>query len=374
MAPAAHDAGHGMRPGATPAPAAGSATPLTLADLDYELPPELIAQHPVEPRDASRMLVVRRSGAGLEDRGFRDLPGLLRCDDVLVRNDTRVFPARAFFKRPSGGRIEALFLRPLEAGARQERWEALLRGRPQRGERLASEALGEAWRVRCDEPLGEGRWALVSESPSPVLDLLHEAGRTPLPPYIHAPLEDGERYQTVYARAVGSSAAPTAGLHFTPIVDAALAEAGVNVETVTLHVGLGTFRPLHEERLDDNQLHAERYVVEGAAWRCIAGARADGRRVVAVGTTTVRTLEHLARQGGEPDADDVLRGETDLFIRPGFAFQVVDALLTNFHLPRSSLLALVMAFCGVEQARAAYRHAIERRYRFYSFGDAMLAL
>jgi len=374
MAPAAHDAGHGMRPGATPAPAAGSATPLTLADLDYELPPELIAQHPVEPRDASRMLVVRRSGAGLEDRGFRDLPGLLRCDDVLVRNDTRVFPARAFFKRPSGGRIEALFLRPLEAGARQERWEALLRGRPQRGERLASEALGEAWEVRCDEPLGEGRWALVSEGSSPVLDLLRDAGRTPLPPYIHAPLEDGERYQTVYARAVGSSAAPTAGLHFTPVVDAALAKAGVSVETVTLHVGLGTFRPLHEERLDDNRLHAERFAVEGAAWRRIAAARADGRRVVAVGTTTVRTLEHLARQTEEPPGDDVFRGETDLFIRPGFAFRVVDALLTNFHLPRSSLLALVMAFCGVEEARAAYRHAIDGGYRFYSFGDAMLAL
>jgi len=363
-----------MRRAAAPVHAAGSGASLTLADLDYGLPRELIAQRPVEPRDASRMLVLRRRGGVLEDRAFRDLPGLLARGDVLVRNDTRVFPARAFFRRPTRGRIEALFLRPLVPGTGEERWEALLRGRPRPGERLASEALGEAWRVRCDEPLGEGRWALVSESPSPVLDLLHEAGRMPLPPYIHAPLEDGERYQTVYARAVGSSAAPTAGLHFTPIVDAALAEAGVNVETVTLHVGLGTFRPLHEERLDDNQLHAERYVVEGAAWRCIAGARADGRRVVAVGTTTVRTLEHLARQGGEPDADDVLRGETDLFIRPGFAFQVVDALLTNFHLPRSSLLALVMAFCGVEQARAAYRHAIERRYNFYSFGDAMLAL
>jgi S-adenosylmethionine:tRNA ribosyltransferase-isomerase len=157
-------------------------------------------------------------------------------------------------------------------------------------------------------------------------------------------------------------------------VDAALAKAGVSVETVTLHVGLGTFRPLHEERLDDNRLHAERFAVEGAAWRRIAAARADGRRVVAVGTTTVRTLEHLARQTEEPPGDDVFRGETDLFIRPGFAFRVVDALLTNFHLPRSSLLALVMAFCGVEEARAAYRHAIDGGYRFYSFGDAMLAL
>ena len=347
---------------------------LTLSDLAYELPAELIAQHPVEPRDASRLLVVHRGDSRLEDRGFRELPALLRRGDVLVRNDTRVFPARAFFRRPTGGRIEALFLRRLAGGVAGERWEALLRGRPRRGERLANEALPDAWRVRCDEPLGEGRWALVSESAHPVLDLLAEAGRTPLPPYIHAALEDGERYQTMYARAVGSSAAPTAGLHFTPAVDAALAAAGVSVETVTLHVGLGTFRPLREKRLDDNRLHAERFAVESAAWRRIAAARAEGRRVVAVGTTTVRTLEHLAREAGGPGGDGVLSGETSLFIRPGFAFRVVDGILTNFHLPRSSLLALVMAFCGVEQARAAYRHAVDGRYRFYSFGDAMLAL
>jgi S-adenosylmethionine:tRNA ribosyltransferase-isomerase len=347
---------------------------MSLADLDYDLPPALIAQHPVEPRDASRLLVVRRAGGLLEDADFRSLPELLSAGDVLVRNDTRVFPARAFFRRATGGRIEALFLRPLASACGEERWEALLRGRPRAGERLASEELGQSWAVRCDEPLGDGRWALASEAPHAVLELLGDVGRTPLPPYIHAPLADGERYQTLYARPVGSAAAPTAGLHFTPAVDAALAAAGVTIETITLHVGLGTFSPLREERLDDERLHAERFAAEGVAWRRIAAAHAEGRRVVAVGTTTVRTLEHLALGTVEVDADGVLRGETELFIKPGFAFRVVDTMLTNFHLPRSSLLALVMAFCGVGLTRAAYRHAVEERYRFYSFGDAMLAL
>jgi len=363
-----------VRPDAAADPAAGGASGVSLADLDYDLPPALIAQHPVEPRDASRLLVVRRTGGLLEDADFRSLPELLSTGDVLVRNDTRVFPARAFFRRATGGRIEALFLRPLASACGEERWEALLRGRPRAGERLASEELGQSWAVRCDEPLGGGRWALTSEAPRAVLQLLADVGRTPLPPYVHAPLADGERYQTLYARPVGSAAAPTAGLHFTPAVDAALAVAGVSIETVTLHVGLGTFSPLREERLDDERLHAERFAVESAAWRRIAAARTEGRRVVAVGTTTVRTLEHLALSTAEAGRDGVLRGETDLFIRPGFAFRVVDKMLTNFHLPRSSLLALVMAFCGVELTRAAYRHAVEERYRFYSFGDAMLTL
>jgi S-adenosylmethionine:tRNA ribosyltransferase-isomerase len=303
---------------------------------------------------------------------------------VLVRNDTRVFPARAFFRRATGGRIEALFLQPLAAACGEERWEALLRGRPRAGETLAAED-SATWRVRCDEALGEGRWSLVSDGPRPVLDLLEEVGRTPLPPYIRAPLEDGGRYQTLYARAVGSAAAPTAGLHFTPAVDAALGAAGVTIETLTLHVGLGTFRPLQREHLDDDHLHAERFAIDGAAWGRITAARGAGRRVIAVGTTTVRTLEHLARSrpetdgtaGGDrvgPPPAGVVRGETDLFIRPGFVFAVVDGMVTNFHLPRSSLLALVMAFCGVERTRAAYRHAVAGGYRFYSFGDAMLAL
>ncbi len=346
---------------------------LSLAELEYELPRELIAQQPLEPRDASRLLVVRRTGA-LRDGAFRELTAELRLGDVLVRNDTRVFPARAFFRRATGGRVEALFLQPRAPGGGEERWEVLLRGRPRAGERLTSDET-EEWRVRCDEALGEGRWVLVSESERPVLELLEAVGKTPLPPYIHARLEDGGRYQTLYARAVGSAAAPTAGLHFTPAVDAALAAAGVTVETVTLHVGLGTFRPLTRERLDEDRLHAERFAVDAAAWGRICAARAAGGRVIAVGTTTVRVLEHLAGLPRVAEGDcAVVRGETELFIRPGFSFRVVDGLLTNFHLPRSSLLALVMAFCGVDATRAAYRHAVAQRYRFYSFGDAMLAL
>ena len=226
-----------------------------------------------------------------------------------------------------------------------------------------------------------------------MLELLEEAGVTPLPPYIHEALGDPERYQTTYARVLGSAAAPTAGLHFTPALDAALAAAGVTIETVTLHVGLGTFKPLAEETLAANRLHSETYEVEAAVWARLRAARAQGRRVVAVGTTSVRTLEHLARHAphaaapagallatpdgapcGSPAGPAAYRGETSLFITPGFDFRVVDALVTNFHLPRTSLLALVMAFCGVEQTRRLYAHAVRRRYRFFSFGDAMLAL
>ncbi|HQJ96944.1 MAG TPA: tRNA preQ1(34) S-adenosylmethionine ribosyltransferase-isomerase QueA [Thermoleophilia bacterium] len=377
-----------------------SAGDLTLDDLDFELPRELVAQHPVEPRDAARLLVVPRydddhgvtravggsgglddipqvaADGGLRDARFRDLPVLLRRGDVLVRNDTRVFPARAFFRRATGGRIEVLFLERSASAGGDERWEALVRGRPRPGETLRAERAPD-WSLRCVEALGDGRWVLADEGPRPVLARLTDVGETPLPPYIRARLADGGRYQTTYARTVGSAAAPTAGLHFTPAVDAALTTAGVAIETITLHIGLGTFRPLHERRLDDNRLHAERFVVDGAAWRRIAAARAAGRRVVAVGTTTVRTLEHLALAAArgeiDPDAPAIV-GETDLFIVPGFRFRVVDGLLTNFHLPRSSLLALVMAFAGIATTRAAYRHAVALGYRFYSFGDAMLVL
>jgi S-adenosylmethionine:tRNA ribosyltransferase-isomerase len=371
---------------------------LRLEDLDYELPEHLIAQHPAEPRDASRLLVLRRRSGALEDRVFADLPGLLRAGDVLVRNDTRVFPARTYFRRSTGGRIEVLFLRPAGAGApsatpdsragtrvaRTEEWEVLLRGRPRPGEVLTSESLGGVWSLACDSPFGDGRWLVRSHGERCVLDLLEEAGVTPLPPYIHEDLSDPERYQTTYARALGSAAAPTAGLHFTPELDAGLARAGVTIETVTLHVGLGTFKPLQEQTLAAGRLHGESYAVEAAAWARMMAARAEGRRIVAVGTTSMRTLEHLARSAGGGDAEDavpvdsatpaVLRGETSLFISPGFEFRAVDALITNFHLPRTSLLALVMAFCGLDATRGAYAHAVAAGYRFYSFGDAMLAL
>ncbi len=363
---------------------------LRLEDLDYDLPGELVAQSAVEPRDASRLLVYRRESGAVEDHVFSGLPGLLRAGDVLVRNDTRVFPARAFFRRATGGRIEALFLRPA-AGApsndagRDEAWEVILRGRPRPGETLTGEGLAGTWPLVCERPFGDGRWLVVSRGDRPVLDLLGTAGVTPLPPYIHEALEDPERYQTTYARVTGSAAAPTAGLHFTADLDEALTDAGVAVETVTLHVGLGTFKPLQAESLAADRLHGEAYEVSAGVWARLRAARAQGRRIIAVGTTSMRTLEHLARTA--PDRDEapgpsssgaagsrILRGDTTLFITPGFEFRAVDALITNFHLPRTSLLALVMAFCGVEETRRLYRHAVDERYRFYSFGDAMLAL
>jgi S-adenosylmethionine:tRNA ribosyltransferase-isomerase len=376
--------------------AAGRPAPagLRLEDLDYGLPKELVAQAPAEPRDASRLLVCRRAGGSLHDRVFNELPELLREGDVLVRNDTRVFPARSYFRRATGGRIEVLFLRPRDTGENGvrgaahgsagvsdgepgETWEALLRGRPRPGETLFSETFGEGWPLVAVSPLGDGRWLVASGHARPVLDLLEEAGDTPLPPYIHRRLSDPERYQTSYARLVGSAAAPTAGLHFTAALDAALAAAGVTIETVTLHVGLGTFKPLVEETLAANRLHSEAYEVDATVWARLLAARAQGRRIVAVGTTSMRTLEHLARHAPEaatPSGPAACRGETSLFITPGFDFRVVDAMLTNFHLPRTSLLALVMAFCGAEQTRRLYAHAVRARYRFYSFGDAMLAL
>ena len=311
------------------------------SELDYELPRELIAQHPPERRDASRLLVHDRASGESRHRRFDELPAELADGTLVVVNDTKVLPARLRLERPGGGEAEVLLLERLgENGT----WEAL--ARPSRklrpGQRLGP--------VELLEPLGEGRWRLRLEG--------EPAGEAPLPLYIREPLADPERYQTVYARSDGSAAAPTAGLHFTPELLAAL-----DVERVTLHVGLDTFRPLAAETLEEHELHSERYEVEPAVWERIRGAE----RVLAVGTTTVRVLESLAR--GAP-----LSGRTDLFITPGFEFRRADALLTNFHLPRSTLLALVMAFAGVEETRRLYRLAIEERYRFYSFGDAMLLL
>ena len=380
---------HGATEGTPRGAVAAAPAALSLEDLDYELPQALVAQTPVEPRDASRLLVYRRELGTIEDRGFADLPDVLRSGDVLVRNDTRVFPARAFFRRQTGGRIEVLFLKALGDGtwpsaAGGERWEVLLRGRPRSGEELASEAAGTTWPVTCIERLGGGRWVVASAAADPVLTMLERVGVTPLPPYIGVQPSDPERYQTVYARVTGSAAAPTAGLHFTPALDARLAGAGVSVETVTLHVGLGTFKPLSAETLAIGRLHRETYEVEPAVWSRLLAARAQGRRIVAVGTTSMRTLEHLARVAldapasyGQLPGDEVtpvLRGETDLLIAPGFEFRLVDGLITNFHLPRTSLMALVMAFCGVAETRRLYRHAVSERYRFYSFGDAMVAL
>ena len=304
-------------------------------ELDYDLPPGLIAQHPAARRDESRLLVYRRATGEVEHRIFRELPELV--DALAVVNDTRVVPARIAIERPRG---EVLLLERVAGDV----WEALARPtrRLHAGRRYGS--------VELLEHLGEGRWRVRLDG--------EPDGVAPLPPYITEPLADAERYQTVYARERGSAAAPTAGLHFTPDVLARL-----DVERVTLHVGLDTFRPLQTETVEEHHIHGERYAVAPAAWERIRAAE----RVLAVGTTTVRVLETLAHGGP-------LTGRTELFITPGFEFRRVDHLLTNFHLPRSTLLALVMAYAGVEETRRLYALAIEQRYRFYSFGDAMLIL
>jgi S-adenosylmethionine:tRNA ribosyltransferase-isomerase len=308
------------------------------SELEYELPPELIAQRPLDRRDESRLLVFDRASGAIEHTTFTELPSFLPAETLVVVNDTRVLPARLKLRREGGGEAEVLLVERLASGV----WEAL--ARPSRklkpGMRLG--------KVELVESLGEGRWHVRLEG--------EPAGEAPLPPYITEPLVDPERYQTVYADEPGSAAAPTAGLHFTPELLGRL-----DVERITLHVGLDTFRPITASSLSDHELHSERYAVAPAAWDRITAAS----HVTAVGTTTVRVLESLVRGGP-------LTGRTSLFITPGFEFKQVNALVTNFHLPRSSLLALVMGFAGVEQTRELYRLAIEKRYRFYSFGDAML--
>ena len=306
-------------------------------ELDYDLPPELIAQSPAGRRDASRLLVYTRATGEVTHHVFGELPELLPPDALCVVNDTRVVAARIPIEHPRG---EVLLVEEIGDGV----WEAL--ARPTR--RLRAGA--RHGQVELLEHLGEGRWRVRLHG--------EPAGEVPLPPYITERLADVERYQTVYAREQGSAAAPTAGLHFTPELLAAL-----SVERVTLHVGLDTFRPLQTDRLEEHVIHGERYEVQPEVWARIAAAP----RALAVGTTTVRVLETVAR--GAP-----LDGRTELFITPGFEFRRVDHLLTNFHLPRSTLLALVMAFAGIEEVRRLYAIAIDERYRFYSFGDAMLIL
>ena len=373
---------------------------MILAELDYELPADLIAQTPAEPRDSSRLLCLARTGGATDDRRFAELPDLLQPGDVLIRNDTRVLPARTHFHRPTGGRLEVLFLEASGNTADREEdagpgvgqldghiWQALVRGRPRVGETLTNcDRGGFDWTLRVVADLGAGRWLVESLATAPVAELLDGVGAMPLPPYIHADLDDPERYQTTFARWPGSAAAPTAGLHFTQSLDDRLADAGIDVVELTLHVGLGTFKALDEEMLAAGHLHSESYVVDSAAWRRVLAAKAAGRRLVAVGTTMVRLLETLARDPaaaacggdgasrGDEAAQTFISGRTDLFIEPGFDFRLIDGMITNFHLPRTSLLALVMAFAGVAATRAAYAHAIAARYRFYSFGDAMLVL
>ena len=333
---------------------------LTLDDFDYPLPPDRIAQMPLAERSASRLLVMK--GAELADRGIRDLPGLLAPGDLLVMNDTRVIHARLFGRKDTGGQIEVLVERIATDGEVIAQVRASKSPKP--GSHLFLEdsievevlgRIGEFWRLRF---------------PGDAIELIERHGRLPLPPYIEHPAttSDEERYQTVFAREKGSVAAPTAGLHFDPALLAELAARGVETAQVTLHVGAGTFQPVRVHDLAEHRMHRERYAVPQATVDAIAACKMRGGRVVAVGTTTLRTLETAALDG-ELKAGE---GESELFVTPGFKFNVVDVLLTNFHLPKSTLLMLVSAFGGLDNIRAAYRQAIDNNYRFFSYGDAML--
>ena len=335
--------------------------PLTLADFDYDLPQELIAQFPLPERTASRLLVV--DGAKLEDRRFSDITQLLRAGDLLVFNDTRVLHARLHGIKDSGGRVEVLIERPIG------RHEALAQIRashaPWPGSRLVLEGTLEIRVVAR-----EGAFYLLRfPGPEDLVELLERHGKLPLPPYIqrHAEEADEARYQTVYARNRGSVAAPTAGLHFDAALIKALRARGIDFAWLTLHVGAGTFQPVRVENLAQHRMHRERYVIPADTVAALAGARARGGRIVAVGTTSLRAME-AAAQEGEIHAGP---GETELFILPGFRFRAADALISNFHLPKSTLLMLVSAFGGLENLRRAYAHAVAERYRFFSYGDAM---
>ena len=336
------------------------------ADFDYHLPPEYIAQTPIEPRHASRLLVLRRSSATLEDSHFCQLPDFLNPGDLLVINQTKVIPARLQARKTSGGKVELLLLKQREPGL----WEALAGGKGLRkGVRVQLE---NGPYVDIEEELtGSERLIRFSE---PVEQLLPTIGEMPLPPYIHEKLLRPDRYQTVYATKTGSAAAPTAGLHFTPWLMDEIERKGVRIAKVTLHVGLDTFAPVTELDPVEHKIHTEWCELTEEAALLINRTKASGGRVVAVGTTSVRTLESAAATSNQPSWVAPYRGQTGLFILPGFEFKVVDALVTNFHLPKSTLLMLVSAFAGRERVLDAYQAAMERGYRFYSFGDAMLIL
>jgi len=359
-----------------------------ISDFDYQLPEELIAQRPLECRDASRMLVVDRARTTWRDSHFSELPAEIEAGDLLVLNNTRVFPARLIGKRePSGGRVELLLIRQQfvdesfgrHSGATELRnescvWETLARP-ARRLERGATVTFGDGrLRARVLEKLGGGERVVLFECDGKFDELLEEYGQTPLPPYIKrrdesARDEDRARYQTIYAARRGAIAAPTAGLHFTPRVLEKLRARGAGIAEVTLHVGYGTFAPVRADDLSVHSVPPEQCEVSAEAAAAVNDAKKNGRRVIAVGTTTVRALESFADETG------VVRpgtGESSLTITPSYRFRVVDALLTNFHLPRSSLLVLIGAFAGCDLALAAYRHAVEARYRFYSYGDCML--
>ena len=381
----------------------GPQAPTEVARFNYELPEELIAQTPVEPRDASRLLVLHRGSGTLEHRIFRELEEYVQPGDVLVFNDTRVMPARLFARRrPQGGRVEVLLLHRVDPGSQAGPADGPLLGGPPPGAPggeaadVARRDDRQRWRVLVRPgrraPVGqllefgggrlvgrvvsrteEGGRVVELESPrgEPIHLVLRELGSVPLPPYIRQPLQDPERYQTVYARAEGSAAAPTAGLHFTPRLLQRLSQRGAEQVYLTLHVGVGTFRPVRSRTVQEHRMHAEHYTIPPATAEAVNRARRQGGRVWAVGTTVVRALESAAGPDGRVAPGS---GWTELFIYPGYVFRATDVLVTNFHLPRSTLLMLVCAFGGTERVLSAYREAVAQRYRFYSFGDAMLIL
>jgi S-adenosylmethionine:tRNA ribosyltransferase-isomerase len=380
------------------------------SDFAYDLPPGRIAQTPTEPRDASRLMVVHRECGRLEHRTFRDIAEYLRPGDLLVLNQTRVIPARLFgYKAGTGGRVELLLLTPHDPQIQEamgtpspssasptpgdsQTWEALVRGRGLRpgttilffhgpGEnRTKREHAIRKPRATAEILAATSSGGRIVRFDQPVEALLNDLGQVPLPPYIHQPLADPERYQTVYGQVEGSVAASTAGLHFTPELLFELRRLGVDLTFITLHIGLDTFRPVKEERVEDHSIHTEWFEVTALAAEQINRARLEGRRVVAVGTTVVRALESAAAScapGGVAcgwQTVSAYAGPTDLFIVPGYQFRVVQAMITNFHLPRSTLLMLVSAFAGRELILHAYQEAIRHEYRFFSFGDAMLLL
>jgi S-adenosylmethionine:tRNA ribosyltransferase-isomerase len=336
-------------------------------DFDYHLPEELIAQTPVEPRDHSRLMVLDRASGNFEHRRFYDLPDYLRPGDVLVFNDSRVIPARLYATRASGGSAELLLLRRLEPG----RWDALVKP----GRRMRQ---GDTFEASRDGRRITGEVVEVHEDGSRTVELSGEEhldvlGAVPLPPYIHEPLADPERYQTVYAKTRGSVAAPTAGLHFTPQLLDKLRSQGVETVFVTLHVGLGTFRPVTVDDPESHKMHPEYWELSPDAAEAIGKAKSEGRRVISIGTTAVRLMEQAAAVSVDPNVSPG-SGWADIFIYPGYRFQLVDALVTNFHLPKSTLLMLTSALAGRDRLLSAYQEAASQGYRFYSFGDAMLIL
>lgn len=349
---------------------------LQTSDFDYNLPDSSIAQTPAEPRDSSRLLVLHRGNGKLEHRIFRDVTDYLNAGDLLVLNQTRVIPARIFARKETGGRVELLLLRRRD----EVTWEALVGGKGLRVGRVAQVEDGPEVKI-LEELNGSERLIKFSE---PIEPYFSKVGNVPLPPYIHEKLDDPERYQTVYAKEPGSAAAPTAGLHFTPRLLEELQVKGIRVAYVTLHVGLDTFAPVNEDNPEEHKIHSEWCELTQETADAINETRARGGRVIAVGTTSVRTLESAARQTIDDGQQTMVNGQrsivtkfssaTTLYILPGYEFQIVDAMITNFHLPKSTLLMLVSAFAGRDMILETYKTAIEEGYHFYSFGDAMLIL